>query len=101
SSIGTMEDVRRQSLARDRFLTVLMLSFAGVGMVLGMVGIYGVVAQLARRRMREMGIRIALGANAAQVQWLVVRHGMLLTAVGIVAGVAVALGTTRIIRTLL
>ena len=48
-----------------------------------------------------MGIRIALGANATQVQWLVVRHGMLLTAAAIVAGVAVALGTTRIIRTLL
>ena len=101
SSVRTMADVRAASLGRDRFLTALMLSFAGVGMVLGMVGIYGVVAQLARRRMREMGIRIALGANAAQVQWLVVRHGMLLTAVGIVVGVAVALGTTRIIRTLL
>jgi putative ABC transport system permease protein len=101
TSIRTMEDVRAASLGRDRFLTVLMLSFAGVGLVLCIVGVYGVVAQLARRRMREMGIRIALGANAGQVQWLVVRHGMLLTAVGIVAGVSVALGTTGIIRTLL
>ena len=101
SSIRTMEDVRSVSLGRDRFLTALMLSFAGVGLILCLVGVYGVVAQLARRRMREMGIRIALGANAGQVQWLVVRHGMLLTALGIVAGVSVALGTTGIIRTLL
>lgn len=101
SSIRTMEAVRAASLGRDRFLTVLMLSFAGVGLVLCIVGVYGVVAQLARRRMREMGIRIALGANPAQVQWLVVRHGMLLTGVGIVAGVGVALGTTGLIGSLL
>ena len=101
SSIGTMEEVRRQALARDRFLTVLMLSFAGVGLTLGIVGVYGVVAQLARRRMREMGIRIALGARAGQVQWLVVRHGIVMTGLGIVAGVTVALGATRAMRTLL
>jgi putative ABC transport system permease protein len=101
SSIQTMEEVRARSLARDRFLTVLMLSFAGVGLVLGLVGVYGVVAQLARRRMREMGIRIALGARAGQVQWLVVRHGLVVTAAGIVAGVSVALAATRALRTLL
>jgi ABC-type antimicrobial peptide transport system permease subunit len=101
SSIQTMEEVRARSLARDRFLTVLMLSFAGVGLVLGLVGVYGVVAQLARRRMREMGIRIALGARSGQVQWLVVRHGLLVTGAGIAAGVTVALAATRALRTLL
>jgi putative ABC transport system permease protein len=101
SSLRTMEEVRAQSLARDRFLTVLMLSFAGVGLALGLVGVYGVVAQLARRRMREMGIRIALGARAGQVQWLVVRHGVVVTAAGVAAGVAVALLATRVIRPLL
>jgi ABC-type antimicrobial peptide transport system permease subunit len=78
-----------------------MLAFAGVGLVLGLVGVYGVVAQLARRRMREMGIRIALGARAAQVQWLVVRHGIGLTSLGIAVGVLIALGATRVIATLL
>jgi len=101
TSTRTMEDVRSASLGRDRFLTVLMLSFAGVGLVLGIVGIYGVVAQLARRRTREMGIRLALGANAGQVQWLVARRGLALTMIGIVAGISIALGTTRVIRTLL
>jgi putative ABC transport system permease protein len=101
SGLSTMQEVRGTALARDRFLTVLMLSFAGVGLLLGLVGVYGVVAQLARSRMREMGIRIALGARTGQVQWLVVRHGMLLTALGIVAGVTVALATTRVISSLL
>jgi hypothetical protein len=101
ASIRTMEDVRSVSLGRDRFLTVLMLSFAGVGLALCLVGVYGVAAQLARRRMREMGIRIALGARAGQVQWLVVRHGVGLTALGIVGGVTIALGAARVIRTLL
>ena len=101
ASVQTMDEVRAASISRDRFLTVLMLSFAGVGLVLGIVGIYGVVAQLARRRMREMGIRLALGARASQLQWLVVRKGLGLTMIGIVAGVTVALGATRVIRTLL
>jgi len=101
SSIRTMESVRADSLARDRFLTVLMLCFAGVGLLLGVVGVYGVMAQLATRRMREMGIRIALGAKATQVQWLVVRHGALLTVIGIVTGATLALVGARVIRTLL
>ncbi len=101
SSMQTMNDVRAASLARDRFLTVLMLGFAGVGMLLGVVGVYGVMAQLARRRMREMGIRIALGAQARQVQWLVVRHGAVLTGTGIVAGVLLAAAGTRVIASLL
>jgi predicted permease len=101
SSVQTMDQVRAASLARDRFLTVLMLAFAGVGMALGLVGVYGVVAQVARRRMRELGIRVALGARAGQVQWLVVRHGIVLTVLGIGAGIAVALSATRAMRTLL
>jgi predicted permease len=101
SAIQPMSAVRAASLGRDRFLTLLMLSFAGVGLLLGLVGVYGVMAQLARRRMREMGIRIALGAASGQVQWLVVRRALLLTGLGLGAGVGAALLTTRIIRTLL
>jgi len=101
SSIRTMEEVRSASLARDRFLTVLMLSFAGVGLTLGLVGVYGVVAQLARRRTRELGIRVALGARAGQLQWLVVRHGVMLTGAGILAGLVMAGAATRAMRSLL
>ncbi len=101
ASLRTMDDVRALSLGRDRFLTALMLAFAGVGLALCIVGVYGVAAQLARRRMREMGIRIALGARAGQVQWLVVRHGVGLTALGLGAGVTIALLATRVIQSLL
>jgi ABC-type lipoprotein release transport system permease subunit len=62
-----------------------------VGLVLAVVGEYGVLAQLARRRVREMGIRVALGARPAQVQWLIVRGGLRLTVAGLVLGGAAAL----------
>lgn len=101
TSMQTMEDVRALALARDRFMTVLLLSFAGVGILLGIVGIYGVVSQLARRRTREMGIRIALGSDTRQVQWLVLRRGLWLTGLGILGGVSLAVGLTGAIRTLL
>jgi putative ABC transport system permease protein len=101
TSMRTMEEVRALALARDRFMTVLLLSFAGVGVLLGIVGIYGVVSQLARRRTREMGIRIALGSDTRQVQWLVLRRGLWLTGLGIVGGVSLAIGLTGAIRTLL
>jgi ABC-type lipoprotein release transport system permease subunit len=69
--------------------------------VLGAVGVYGVVAQLARRRTRELGIRVALGARRWQVQWLVVKHGFALSALGVTIGIGVALEATRVMRSLL
>ena len=99
--IRTLEDVRAGSLARDRFLAALLLTFAVVGLLLAVVGVYGVMAQLALRRTREMGIRIALGAPSARVRWLIVRHGFALTAGGVVIGVGVALFATRVMQSLL
>jgi putative ABC transport system permease protein len=101
SSLRTMESVRSGALARDRFLTTLMLAFALIGVALGAVGVYGVVAQLVRRRMREMGIRMALGAVAAQVQWIVVRRGLALAAAGVAVGLVASAGATRLIASLL
>jgi len=90
-----------QSLARERFLTTLLLLFASVGLALAVVGVYGVMAQMARRRVREMGIRLALGAQANDVRWLVVRNGLRLVAVGLVVGTAGALLATRLMQALL
>jgi ABC-type antimicrobial peptide transport system permease subunit len=62
------------------------------------VGVYGVVAQLAQRRTQEIGIRLALGAQATRVQWLVVQHGVALTGIGVVvgaAGAALGVGALR------
>jgi putative ABC transport system permease protein len=100
-SSRTMEGVRQRSLALQRFLMVLMLVFAVVGLVLAIVGVYGVLAHLARRRTREMGIRIALGAQAAEVRWLVVRHGLRLTSLGLAIGAVIALLGSRTLRALL
>ncbi|HVT41120.1 MAG TPA: ABC transporter permease [Gemmatimonadaceae bacterium] len=101
ASMKTMNEVRAASLARDRFLTALFLAFATVGMALGVIGVYGVVTQLARRRTREIGIRVALGARRWQVQWLVVRRGLALSVLGVAIGLGVALEATRVMRTLL
>jgi ABC-type antimicrobial peptide transport system permease subunit len=96
-----MTDVRAASLAKQRFLTTLLLVFAATGLALAVVGVYGVLAQLAERRTREMGIRIALGARATDVRWLIVRHGLSLILVGLAAGLIAAVFTTRALRTLL
>jgi putative ABC transport system permease protein len=97
----TMLDVRVESLARERFLTMLLLLFASVGLALAIVGVYGVMAQMARRRVREMGIRLALGAQASDVRWLVVRNGLRLVVVGLVIGTAGSLAATRTMQALL
>ena len=103
-ALGTprlLASVYADSLARQRFLMTLLLVFAGVGLLLAVVGVYGVLAHLARRRSREMGIRIALGARSQQVRWLVVRHGLRLTLVGLALGGGAALLATRAMSGLL
>jgi len=101
SFVRTMAEVRAASLARDRFLAALFLAFAIIGVILGMVGVYGVVAELARRRTHELGIRVALGARRWQVEWLVVRRALALSALGIGIGIGGALDTTGVMRTML
>ena len=95
SDARSMEMIRAASLGRERFLMAMLVVFASVGLLLAVVGVYGVLAQLARRRTREMGIRIALGSPIGEVRWLVVRHGLGLVAVGVGIGVSVALMATR------
>jgi len=100
-SVKTMERVRDESMARARFLTTLLLMFAAIGLTLSVVGVYGVLAQISRNRTREMGIRLALGAQSTQVRWLVVRHGLGLTVGGLLLGGAGTLASTNAMRKLL
>ncbi|MEO7083944.1 MAG: FtsX-like permease family protein [Gemmatimonadaceae bacterium] len=100
-SAQTMDDLRSRSMAKAKFLTVLLVMFAAIGVALSVVGVYGVLAHVSRNRTREMGIRIALGARASQVRWLVIRQGVTLAAAGLAIGVAVALIATRAMSKLL
>ncbi|MGE5144483.1 MAG: FtsX-like permease family protein, partial [Acidobacteriota bacterium] len=101
AQVQSLEHMERRSIASQRFIMLLLVVFAAAGFVLAMVGVYAVMAQLGRRRTREMGIRIALGARMGEVQWLVVRHGLRLVVAGLTIGAVGALAATRAIRALL
>ena len=99
--LESMPEVAARSLSLQRFLMILFLLFAIVGVTLAVVGVYGVLAQVTKRRTREMGIRIALGAPVQQVRWMVVKHGLRLTLIGLAIGAASALMVTRAMSGLL
>jgi putative ABC transport system permease protein len=101
AQVQLLERLQERSIARQRFIMSLILVFAATGFLLALVGVYGVMAQMARRRTREMGIRLALGAQASDVQWLVMRHALAVVAAGLGIGLTAALGATRGIQTLL
>jgi putative ABC transport system permease protein len=101
TDVTTMDALRDASLARSMFMTLLMLMFGVIGLVLAVVGVYGVLAQASRNRTREMGIRMALGAQARQVRWLVVSHGLRLTVAGLLVGGLAATFATRALTKLL
>jgi ABC-type antimicrobial peptide transport system permease subunit len=99
--IKTMEEVVDSSVAQRRFQLTLMGAFAACALLVASLGIYGVVSYSVARRRNEIGIRMALGARRSQLLGLVIRQGMMPVAVGLAAGVAVALILSRAIRGLL
>jgi predicted permease len=99
--VGTMSDVIGASLEEGRFYTVLLGAFAVLALTLAAIGIYSVVAFTVQQRTGEIGIRLALGADARAVLRLVLRQAMLPVVVGLGIGLAAALGLTRLLRGLL
>ena len=81
-----MDDYVAASTGRPRFDTLLLTLFALVALVLTTIGLYGVMAYTVVQRTREIGIRIALGASAGDILRMVVRQGMIITALGLTAG---------------
>ncbi len=100
-AVRTMEEIVAQWLAPRRFNLWLLGAFAALALVLASVGIYGVISYAVSQRTREIGIRLALGAEPRAVLRMVVRQGMSLTLVGVVLGLAAALALTRVMKELL
>ncbi len=101
AEVRTLGDAYERSLSRTSF-TLVILAIAGtMGLMLGAIGIYGVIAYVVSQRTTEIGVRLALGAQASQVRRLFVRDGLVLAAAGAAAGIAGALLLTRLMSSLL
>jgi putative ABC transport system permease protein len=99
--ISTMERHLADQTADSRFTTVLLGLFAVLGMILTIIGVYGVVSYQVAQRTHELGVRVALGASAADVLWLVLRHGITIGLLGVGLGLAGALAAREILAGML
>ena len=96
-----MQEMYGQSMARTSF-TLVMLAIAGaMALLLGVIGIYGVISYAVSQRRREIGIRLALGAQRGELRWMFVRSALVLTGVGVGIGVVAAAGLTQTMKSLL
>ena len=101
TDVATMEERIVRSVEQSRFITMLLTMFSAVALLLASVGIYGVLSYSVSQRSREIGIRMAIGAQRGDVRKMVVKQGMKLTAIGLCAGIVGALATTRLITSML
>jgi ABC-type antimicrobial peptide transport system permease subunit len=99
--VRTMKDLYDASMARTSFALVILGIAAVLALVLGVIGIYGVIAYIVAQRSREIGIRLALGAAPAQLKRMFVRQGLILTAVGAGVGLVTAVALTQWMSSLL
>ena len=96
-----MKETVASSMTGDKFAAILLGVFSALALMLAAVGIYGVIAYSVLQRMQEFGIRMAVGAGRTDILGIVFRHGLLLTATGMLVGISGALLLTRLITHLL
>jgi predicted permease len=101
ASVQSLAEIRASSMAQTSFALTMLAIASVVALLLGLVGIYGVVAYIAAQRTREIGVRMALGAQASDIRTLFVSHGLKLVGAGVVLGVAGAMALTRLMSVLL
>jgi putative ABC transport system permease protein len=101
AEVQTMEEIVKAKTGAQRFTTVLLASFAAVGLVLAVVGIYGVISFLVGQRQQELAVRIALGASHGRVLWLVLKRGLKMATIGAAIGLLGAWATQKLTTGLL
>jgi predicted permease len=101
ASVRTMQEVYGESLARTSFTLVMLAIAGGMALVLGIIGIYGVISYAVSQRKREIGIRLALGAQQGELRRMFVRYGLTLAGVGVVIGLGSAVVLMRLMKSLL
>ncbi len=100
-SMKTLDQIKVESVAGERFQTILMGLFASIALILAAIGLYGVISYSVVQRTREIGIRAALGANPGNIMGLVVRSAMGLTGFGLLLGLGGALGLSQVLASML
>ncbi len=99
--VNLLEDVVSASLAPRRFNTWLLAVFGGAALLLAAIGVYGVISYSVAQQTRELGVRLALGAQPGNILGLVLRRGLTLAAIGLVVGIGASLAATRLMASLL
>lgn len=101
TDLRTLEQIKSESMLNDRLRSILMGVFAGIALLLSAMGIYGVISYSVTQRTGEIGIRAALGASRGNLLGLILRHGFWMAGIGLLLGLAGALGLMRLLVTLL
>jgi predicted permease len=101
SDISTMDAAIGRTLALPHFTMWLLSLLGAIGLILALVGVYGVISYVVAQRTREVGIRIALGAESGEIQWMLVRQGLTFGLIGVAAGSVASLAATRYLGALM
>jgi predicted permease len=101
ANVGTLDELLAGSMARTSFSLIMLGIAAAVALFLGTIGIYGVISYLVSQRTRELGVRLALGAEAGDVRRMVLGRGLILSGTGVIIGLGAAVGLTRLMDSLL